>query len=81
MYKPLPMSKMNKGVIWLPADMSSSDPIRIDSPAMKVMTDLRRTFAVTVPAGTYHVAVHVDQIKRGYTMTLDQGSSVNLYIT
>lgn len=50
MYKPLPMSKMNNGVIWLPADMSSLDPIRIDSPAMKVMTDLRRTFAVTVAA-------------------------------
>ena len=50
MYKPLPMSKMNKGVIWLPADMSSSDQIGLDSPAMKVMTDLRRIFAVTVAA-------------------------------
>ena len=35
---------------------------------------------VPLPAGTYHVAVHVGQIKRGYTMTLDQGSLVNLYL-
>lgn len=35
---------------------------------------------VPLPAGTYHVAVYVDQIKRGYTITLDQGSLVNLYL-
>lgn len=35
---------------------------------------------VPLPAGTYHVTAHVDQVKRGYTMTLDQGSSVNLYL-
>lgn len=35
---------------------------------------------VPLPAGTYHVAVHVAQIERGYTMTLVQGSLVNLYL-
>lgn len=50
MYKPLPMSKMKAGVIWLPADAPSPKPITINSPAIEVMTDLRRVFAVTVAA-------------------------------
>lgn len=50
MHKPLPMSKMKEGVIWLPADADSPKPIRINSPALEVMTDLRRVYAVTVSA-------------------------------
>jgi len=50
MHKPLPMSKMKEGAIWLPADAPSSKPIRIESPAIEVMTDLRHVFAVTVGA-------------------------------
>jgi len=51
MHKPLPMSKMKQGVIWLPVDAPSPKPITINSPAVEVMTDLRQVFAVTVPAG------------------------------
>jgi len=50
MNKPLPTSKMKEGVIWLPADSSSPKPIEIDSPAIDVMTDLRRMYAATVVA-------------------------------
>lgn len=50
MHKPLPMSKMNEGVIWLPTDTHSPIPIKINSPALEVMTDLRRVYAVTVAA-------------------------------
>lgn len=50
MHKPLPMSKMREGVIWLPADAPSPKPIKINSPALEVMTDLRRIYAVTVAA-------------------------------
>lgn len=50
MHKPLPMYKMKEGVIWLPADAPSPKPIKIDSPALEVMTDLRQVFAVTVVA-------------------------------
>lgn len=50
MHKPLPMSKMKEGAIWLPADAPSAKPIRIDSPALEVMTDLRKVIAVTVGA-------------------------------
>lgn len=50
MYKPLPMSKMQEGVMWLSADAHSPKPVQIDSPAIDVMTDLRQVFAVTVAA-------------------------------
>ena len=50
MHKPLPMSKMKEGAVWLSADAPSAKPIRIDSPAIEVMTDLRQVFAVTVGA-------------------------------
>lgn len=51
MYKPLAMSKMKDGVIWLPLDAPSPQPIQINSPALEVMTDLRKVSAVTVVAG------------------------------
>jgi CBS domain-containing protein len=51
MHKPLPMSKMKEGVIWLPIDAPSPKPTTIDSPALEVMTDLRQVYAVTVVAG------------------------------
>lgn len=50
MHKPLPMSKMQAGVTWISADAYSPKPVRIDSPAIEVMTDLRQVFAVTVSA-------------------------------
>jgi len=50
MHKPLPMSKMQEGVTWLSADSHSPKPVKIDSPAIDVMTDLRQVFAVTVSA-------------------------------
>jgi len=50
MPKPLPMSKMNAGVVWLPADAHAPKPVRIDSPAIEVMTDLRQVSVATVGA-------------------------------
>jgi hypothetical protein len=34
---------------------------------------------VRLPAGTYHVTVHVGNVRRRYTLTLESGSSVDLY--
>lgn len=51
MYKALPTTKMNAGVVWLPADAQSPKPIRIDSPALEVMTDLRKVQAATIGSG------------------------------
>ena len=50
MYKPLPMSKMKEGVVWVPVDAPSPKPINIGSPALDVMTDLRKVAAATVSA-------------------------------
>ena len=50
MNKPLPTSTMKEGVIWLAVDAPSLEPITINSPAIDVMTDLRRVSAVTVAA-------------------------------
>jgi len=51
MAKPLSMSKMKAGAIWLPITAPSPKPISINSPAIEVMTDLRQVAAVTVSAG------------------------------
>jgi predicted transcriptional regulator len=48
MHKPLQMFKMKEGVIWLPADAPSPKPIKLNSPALEVMTDLRKVLAATV---------------------------------
>ncbi|MEI7429143.1 MAG: CBS domain-containing protein [Betaproteobacteria bacterium] len=50
MHKPLQMSKMKEGVIWLPADAPSPKPTRLNSPALEVMTDLRQVLAATILA-------------------------------
>ncbi|WP_301100931.1 CBS domain-containing protein [Propionivibrio sp.] len=51
MHKPLPMSKMKPGVVWLPADAHAPKPTLVNSPAIEVMTDLRQVLAATVSAG------------------------------
>ncbi len=35
---------------------------------------------VPLPAGTYHVTVHLGQVRRSYTMTLEPGASFDLYL-
>ena len=50
MHKPLPMSTMKQGAICLPVDSYSPKPVRVDSPAIDVMTDLQQVSAATVDA-------------------------------
>ena len=50
MHKPLPMSTMKQGAICLPDDSYSPKPVRVDSPAIDVMTDLQQVSAATVDA-------------------------------
>ena len=35
---------------------------------------------VSLPAGTYHVDAHLGNVRRRYTMTLEQGASFDLYL-
>jgi len=35
---------------------------------------------IPLPAGTYHVSVHLGKVRRSYTMTLEQGVSFDLHL-
>ncbi len=50
MHKPLPMSTMKHGAVCLSDDFYAPKPVRADSPAMDVMTDLQKVSAATVDA-------------------------------
>ena len=44
------------------------------------LEDAGPLIVVPLPAGTYHVTAQNNQARRSYTMTLYQGSSVNLHV-
>lgn len=48
MHKPLPMTKMNEGVVCLTSDPLTSGMTAMTSPALDVMTDLHQIPAITV---------------------------------
>ena len=50
MHKPLPMSTMKHGAVCLSGDSYAPKPVRVDSPAIGVMTDLQQVSAATVDA-------------------------------
>jgi hypothetical protein len=35
---------------------------------------------VSLPAGTYHVTAELGRLRRGYTLTLEQGAEFDLYL-
>jgi CBS domain-containing protein len=49
-YKPLPMTTMRAGTICQPPGSYVPMPVRADTPAVEVMTDLRRVRAATIRA-------------------------------
>jgi CBS-domain-containing membrane protein len=51
-YSPLPQSPLKIGAAFYMPDPTMATRVRIDSPAIEVMTDLRRVGAVTVGADT-----------------------------
>ena len=42
--------------------------------------DAQSVLEVPLPAGTYHVNVRLGDAKRRYTVTLEHGATVNLYL-
>lgn len=70
MHKPLPMSKMKAGVVWLPADAHAPKPVRINSPAIEVMTDLRQVAVATVDSGESIVRATQKMIARRVRLLL-----------
>ena len=51
-YRPLPQAKLKAGAAYHLPDPTQVPPVTADSPAVHVMTDLRRIAAVTITAGT-----------------------------
>ncbi len=63
-YKPLPMARMNGGVVVQPP-LAGPKPIRLDSPAIEVMTDLRRVAAATIRGSATVAEANRTMIARG----------------
>ena len=70
MHKPLPMSRMKQGAICLPDDFYAPKPVREDSPAIDVMTDLKKVSAATVDASESIVQASQKMIARGVRLLL-----------
>lgn len=63
-YKPLPMARMNAGVVVQPP-VAGPKPIRLDSPAIEIMTDLRRVAAATIRGSATVAEANRTMIARG----------------
>jgi CBS domain-containing protein len=71
-YKPLPMSKMRAGVVCQPP-VAGPEPVRPDTPAIAVMTDLRQTAAATIRADATLAQANRAMIARGVRLLLVVG--------
>ena len=63
-YKPLPMAPMRAGVVVQPL-LTGPKPIRLDSPAIEVMTDLRQVAAATIRGSATISEANRTMIARG----------------
>ena len=64
-YKPLPLSYLLDGAGYRQPSHFSPEPVRIDSPAVEVMTDLRLVAAATIDANTHIDVANQAMIARG----------------
>ena len=63
-YKPLPLARMREGVVVQPL-LTGPKPIRLDSPAIEAMTDLRQVAAATIRASATISEANRTMIARG----------------
>lgn len=64
-HKPLPITRLHAGAgVWQPTYFSPQ-PVRIDSPAYEVMTDLKQVAAATIDASTHIDVANQAMIARG----------------
>lgn len=63
-YKPLPMTRVRPGVVCQPP-AGGPKPVKLDSPAIEVMTDLRLVPAATIRAGATVPQANREMIARG----------------
>ena len=63
-YRPLALARIREGVVVQPM-LAGPKPIRLDSPAMEVMTDLRQVNAATIRGGAAISEANRTMIARG----------------
>lgn len=63
-YRPLPLARMREGVVVQPL-LAGPKPIRLDSPAVEVMTDLRQVNAATIRGSATISEANRTMIARG----------------
>ena len=68
-YKPLAMNRMRPGVVVQPPIVGPK-PVRLDSPAIEVMTDLRQVAAATIRVSATIVQANREMIARGVRLLL-----------
>jgi CBS domain-containing protein len=68
-YKPLPMAKMRAGVVCQPPVVGPK-PVKPDTPAIEVMTDLRQVAAATIRADATLAQANRTMIARGIRLLL-----------
>lgn len=68
-YKPLPMTRMRPGVVCQPPVVGPK-PVKSDTPAIEVMTDLRQVAAATIHAGAPLARANREMIARGVRLLL-----------
>lgn len=74
-YKPLPMAGINEGVTYHPAGTSVPKPVKVDSPAIEVMTDLRKIEAATIEKSAILAQANKAMIARGVRLLLVVGEN------
>jgi CBS domain-containing protein len=71
-YRPLPTIKMRPGVVCLPPSLEPS-PVKADTPAIEVMTDLRAVAVATIRADATLAQATMQMITRGVRLLLVVG--------
>lgn len=72
-YKPLPMTKMRAGVACQPPGTYAPKSVRVDSPAIEAMTDLRQVATATISADATLAQANQAMIARGVRLLLVVG--------
>jgi len=72
LYKPVPMAKMREGVVCQPPAIGPK-PVRMDTPAIEVMTDLRQVAAATIRSDASIGQAERAMIARGVRLLLVVG--------
>lgn len=74
-YKPLPMAGMKAGVTYNPAGTSVPKAVKVDSPAIEVMTDLRKIEVATIEKSATLAQANQAMIARGVRLLLVVGEN------